>query len=271
MRDNDLRDKQGKPQDDPECVNLREAIRDDLKTAFALNPNLENINRPAWDPGSGQEAEADLAKANREGPEIKEAVSAAHPVAAAEPASATGERAGTTAAQPATATAQPAIATAQSATVTAQSATVTAQPATATAQPATATAQPATAVQPPGISARYEPLNRAGDTASSELREVLDTISKLVANEAASEQPAAANPGAARARDVPVGLDSSGAPHFSGAYFARSQILEWLGDLHHWPVSDDQRQVIDQRLRSLLDVLAVEERSGITTLRDREK
>ena len=273
---NDLRDKQGKPQDDPECVNLREAIRDDLKTAFALNPNLENINRPAWDPGSGQEAEADLAKANREGPEIKEAVSAAHPVAAAEPASATGERAGTTAAQPATATAQPAIATAQSATVTAQSATVTAQPATATAQPATATAQPATAVQPaagepPGISARYEPLNRAGDTASSELREVLDTISKLVANEAACEQPAAANPGAARARDVPVGLDSSGAPHFSGAYFARSQILEWLGDLHHWPVSDDQRQVIDQRLRSLLDVLAVEERSGITTLRDREK
>jgi hypothetical protein len=82
---NDLRDKEGKPLGDPKCIELRQAIRDDLKFALALNPDLQNINRPAWDPGPGQQAEADLDKAYHDGPEIKEAVSAAQP-AAAQPA-----------------------------------------------------------------------------------------------------------------------------------------------------------------------------------------
>jgi hypothetical protein len=297
---NDLRDKQGKPPDDPECVNLRQAIRDDLKTAFALNPNLQNINRPAWDPGPGQEAEADLAKAYREGPEIKEAVSAAHPAAAAEQLPSAAERSaaaaqpaargersataaeqsaaaaaqrGATAEQPATAPAQYAAAAAQAALAAAQAATaaIGERSAATAAQPA-ATAQRAAAVQrataagePPRGLARDESLDRAGNTPSSEPLGRGEGINRLFDN-FLSEQAPAADPGAATARDMPVGPVTSGAPRLSGAYFPRSQILEWLGDLHHWPVGDDQRRAIEQHLRSLLDVLAAEERSGITTL-----
>jgi hypothetical protein len=104
---NDLRDKEGKRPGDPDCIKLRQAIRDDLKFACALNPNLEKINRPAWDPGSGQQAEADLDKAYHDGPEIKEAVGGAQP-AAAQPTAAQAAAAQPAAAQPAAA--QPATA-----------------------------------------------------------------------------------------------------------------------------------------------------------------